>query len=423
MGEQDSPAADGTKTAASLSQSQQVKDPPRRPRRNFAQIHSRPLPVAVYPLPVFIPHNPLSWLHLAYTVVSNFFYPPSSHATTHVGYYSASTRSVHVTNPKHVRALWEMGFFGKGSLSRSEPHWEEQERNRIGLGNENTSEEVTNKWREERFRMKMERAKAEADAIEEQRRREAGLLTDSSTTPSAINGSAAQSGAPIASVEATIQDRLPMSSPLVDIKTATPTTGADEVEIVNQEHLQLSPEEAFFLAWGIGTLKIVNLPDITPASLLTKFRQTSYFPPVPYSELAPDDPFLLNYVAYHHFRSLGWVVRDGIKFAVDLLLYQRGPVFAHAAFAVVIIPEYSDSYWSMPGRKQTRTQRRKQGRDWTWLHCINRVQSHVVKTLVLVYVNVPAPDRIEGKSVEDIFRSYQVREFCIGRWSSNRNRE
>ena len=43
-----------------------------------------------------------------------------------------------------------------------------------------------------------------------------------------------------------------------------------------------------------------------------------------------DNPFLVHYVAYHYYRSLGWVVKGGIKFCVDYLLYKRGPVFAHA---------------------------------------------------------------------------------------------
>lgn len=43
-----------------------------------------------------------------------------------------------------------------------------------------------------------------------------------------------------------------------------------------------------------------------------------------------DNPFLINYVVYHHYRSLGWVVKGGIKFCVDYLLYKRGPVFHHA---------------------------------------------------------------------------------------------
>jgi tRNA-splicing endonuclease subunit Sen2 len=44
----------------------------------------------------------------------------------------------------------------------------------------------------------------------------------------------------------------------------------------------------------------------------------------------PDNPFLISYIAYHHYRSLGWVVKTGIKFCVDWLLYKKGMVFSHA---------------------------------------------------------------------------------------------
>ena len=45
-----------------------------------------------------------------------------------------------------------------------------------------------------------------------------------------------------------------------------------------------------------------------------------------------DNPFLVNYAAYHYYRALGWVVKGGIKFCVDMLLYKRGPVFHHAEY-------------------------------------------------------------------------------------------
>jgi tRNA-splicing endonuclease subunit Sen2 len=50
----------------------------------------------------------------------------------------------------------------------------------------------------------------------------------------------------------------------------------------------------------------------------------------PHQPLQLDNPFLINYVVYHHYRSLGWVVKGGLKFCVDYLLYKRGPVFSHA---------------------------------------------------------------------------------------------
>ena len=39
------------------------------------------------------------------------------------GVWDPLTRSVWVTNRKDSMTLWQRGFFGKGSLSRSEPSW------------------------------------------------------------------------------------------------------------------------------------------------------------------------------------------------------------------------------------------------------------------------------------------------------------
>lgn len=53
-------------------------------------------------------------------------------------------------------------------------------------------------------------------------------------------------------------------------------------------------------------------------------------PGSPLLRLRPDNPFIVNYVVYHHYRSLGWTVKSGVKFCVDYLLYKRGPAFDHA---------------------------------------------------------------------------------------------
>jgi tRNA-splicing endonuclease subunit Sen2 len=39
------------------------------------------------------------------------------------GIFDPYTRSVWVVNSAHSMLLWQRGFFGKGSLSRSEPSW------------------------------------------------------------------------------------------------------------------------------------------------------------------------------------------------------------------------------------------------------------------------------------------------------------
>lgn len=132
----------------------------------------------------------------------------------------------------------------------------------------------------------------------------------------------------------------------------------------------------------------------------------------------PDDGFLVNYAVYHHFRSLGWVPRPGIKFAVDWLLYTRGPVFDHAEFGLIVIPSYTDAWWKQNGAP-------RQHRDWQWLHSVVRVLSHATKSLVLIYVDIPPPPKFDAAmehGLTEVFGLYKVREVLVKRWSSNRNR-
>lgn len=191
-------------------------------------------------------------------------------------------------------------------------------------------------------------------------------------------------------------------------------------EVENREHLQLSPEEAFFLSFGLGALSVldpVTQKPISQQDLLALFRSHSHFPPK--QDLQPDDPFLVHYAVYHHFRSLGWVPRHGIKFGVDWMIYQRGPVFDHAEFGAIVLPAYSDPWWKEQGKQPPQ-------KSWHWLHGVNRVLSHVLKSLVLVYVDVPTPAIFDAAmdkgGIAAALRAYKVREFMVRRWSSNRNR-
>lgn len=90
----------------------------------FKQKYSIPIPLRIFPLPAFYPNNPVSLLHLAVAWLGQIFYPPSAEpSVVYHGIWSAETRSVHVTDLKSMNDLWRQGFFGKGSLSRSEPTW------------------------------------------------------------------------------------------------------------------------------------------------------------------------------------------------------------------------------------------------------------------------------------------------------------
>ncbi|RDA95888.1 hypothetical protein CP533_5224 [Ophiocordyceps camponoti-saundersi (nom. inval.)] len=407
------------------------------------QIYSRPAPLRTFPLPTFYPDNPLSLFHVASAWLSQLFSPPPAEpAVVHHGLWSEVTTSVHVKDEKSMRALWEQGFYGKGNLSRSEPNWLKRERVRKGLQDVHVSELLTMQRRQERAQAKWERARLEQEAIhktrlEEARQDAARRAGSEGSSPMAPVGPLQLLALPNSHVDMLPSDEVeivpemvangkgfeedstsvkpqksvrfsprvqsttfqlsdppsPNQSPaagcLSPVQATAPTMGGEE--LINREHLQLTPEEAFFLCFGLGAL-VISEPEskeaLSTRQLLTRFRQYSYCPPrigpgAP--DLEADDGFLLHYVVYHHFRSLGWVPRAGIKFGVDWLLYARGPVFDHAEFGVIIVPSYSDVWWNKSDTEKS----------WAWLHGVVRVLSHVMKSLVLVYVEVPATPRLE----------------------------
>ncbi|KAJ0415877.1 hypothetical protein BJY00DRAFT_304598 [Aspergillus carlsbadensis] len=393
--------------------------PPRRQKPDYRHVHRFSLPLKVHhPLPPLIPHNPLSIISVLLSYLTYFVTAPEN--DTYSAYFDSSTSSIHITDEKTVRALWEMGFFGKGSLSRSEPTWLDQEKKRRGLLEGVTSEEVTRQRRAERRELKLQRARSEKLIIEQRLQAEAaareGRTADVEPVTDATNGAAltaekfsvkkAREARFLEAQQLARRDRANGKAvnftttngngPAHELKEKPPVDEGEETTITNEEHLQLSNEEAFFLVYGLGALHVFDQDRktvLSPDSLLRLFCHHSHTPPRdPFLDLKPDDPFLVSYVVYHHFRSLGWIVRSGVKFGVDYIIYNRGPVFSHAEFAIVVIPSYDHVYWSQTEDRKAECSR-KQARSWWWLHCVNRVQAQVKKTLVVCYVEIPPPSQ------------------------------
>ncbi|CBQ71143.1 related to tRNA splicing endonuclease beta subunit [Sporisorium reilianum SRZ2] len=225
-------------------------------------------------------------------------------------------------------------------------------------------------------------------------------------------------------------------------ETQTDADDTADIDVVDVERMQLSLVEAFFLSAMFGCLdirsgevskgaRLLDLEEFYTGCLQSSLPQTLL--DLRDRGLAerhleklyarPDNPFLINYVAYHHFRSLGWVVKTGIKFCADLLLYKRGPVFSHAEFAVIIIPSYEDAQdqESSPFAPHPNAGRK----DWIWFSTVNRVQSQVLKALILAHVFVPSVKRCPPQQLatpEAFFeslregKSYAVKEVAIRRW-------
>ena len=425
----------------------------RHSRAKLAQLHSNPFPIGVYQLPAFLPHNPISIFRLIYALISSFLLSTSSHpAPLPTAYLCDESRTIHVTESSTIQFLWNSGFFGKGNLSRSEPTWTERERQRLGLSSIDVSEEVTRRRREERREFKRDRARRERDFIERVRLNNniATLNTESTVSPRSEpqrnleegstvhkdrllqeNGMAIVESSPSLSVSLPVDLRthnmreIPETSYNREILVDKNRT--DNVLSETQEHLQLTLEEGFFLAYGLNALSVrdglMYLP-VTNEELLLRCCDRSASMKNKLEHIKPDNSFLISYVVYHHLRSLGWVVRSGIKFSVDYLLYNRGPPFAHAEFAVNIIRDYRDPYWTESDSNEKKMLQQP-SKPWHWLHSVNRVQSQVLKSLVFIYVYIPPPiqNSTRFSTIADLLERYELKEFVWRRWIPNRNRD
>ncbi|KAF8199141.1 hypothetical protein BJ912DRAFT_1020401 [Pholiota molesta] len=342
---------------------------------------------------------------------------------------------------RHSLILWRRGFFGKGDLSRSEPSWLARQINiRKSGGKQLTSEEITARRRAERRQFKLDRAAAIAAVAEEA---EEIFATEGRVITPALSGPDIPSAAtwrPSQNIYAQPE------SPAGDEDEAP----LDEEEpLVDIEHLQLTLQEAFFLLWNLDCLTVLDSRNVSTSCFFSwsyscsiylvkrwnhdpkrhldslPIRRTATHNPTPLSpseRLQFDNPFLINYVVYHHYRSLGWVVKSGIKFCVDYLLYKRGPVFHHAELALVVLPVYED-----PEDQKTSTIDLQNSSPfaWSWLSTINRVNSQVQKTLILVYVTIPAKSRLSLDILQTpaCFAHYSVREVVVRRFIPARMRD
>ncbi|KAF5355313.1 hypothetical protein D9758_006015 [Tetrapyrgos nigripes] len=336
------------------------------------------------------------------------------------GYFDPHTRSVWICERNDSMLLWRRGFFGKGDLSRSEPSWLARKLNdrKARQGKYLTSEEIREKRRADRRQFKLDRAAAiaavaaEAEEIFE---KEGRVIVPALSGPEIPSGATWRPATPLPETEAARND-------------SEEKRENEEETLEDVEHLQLTLFEAFFLSWTLDCLDILHPETDEPMTLRETwmaFQHAHLAPPIPdlpTPELQLDNPFLVHYVAYHHYRSLGWVVKGGIKFCVDYLLYKKGPVFTHAEFAIVVCPVYED-----PADQEISTTNLQNASPfgWHWLSTINRVNSQVMKTLILTYVTIPARSRLSTTVLSSpaCLGEYSVREVIVRRFIPARMRD
>uniref|UniRef100_A0A182NEH6 tRNA-intron lyase n=1 Tax=Anopheles dirus TaxID=7168 RepID=A0A182NEH6_9DIPT len=104
-----------------------------------------------------------------------------------------------------------------------------------------------------------------------------------------------------------------------------PGTSSQACDSRLNEPLCLFLEEAFFL---IHTLNILQLKDLfeSPISALEAFDR--------FRKIRKH--FLASYCAYLYLKSKNWIIKSGLKFGGDFVIYVKGPQFNHASYIVLI---------------------------------------------------------------------------------------
>lgn len=223
-----------------------------------------------------------------------------------------------ITMPEHIWALIKLGFYGKGSFSRTIPchhrvpsliDLRQISRKRKSSGM--PTDTVINRW-EKRIKLHSQWKDEEVSDLERGKEEE---------------------------YPRTIDDTLPTKSS--DTPTKSSREGDDDYDydeflarlkeikgrdpFVIDEYLQLGPEETFYLVNELKVLNIVSAENIQlgPQELWTHF--INHLP-----------SFAVKYAAYKHFRTGNWTPKSGLKFGVDFLLYKIGPLYYHSSYAVMV---------------------------------------------------------------------------------------
>jgi len=154
-----------------------------------------------------------------------------------------------------------------------------------------------------------------------------------------------------------------------------------------EEYLQLSLVEAFYLAYGLGCLKVM-LPDGIQVSLLECWNLFR----------AVDTRFCELYVAYHYYRAGGWVPRAGPKYGVDFVLYcAQGPQSFHAQYAVIVAKHTQEGNHQPEGCTTPQHERDIPQPTWGQLNHVTRLNEHVAKGLVVCHVSSPVgASKVDG---------------------------
>eukprot|EP00741_Cyanophora_paradoxa_P022652 tig00021493_g21877.t1 len=212
--------------------------------------------------------------------------------------------------------------------------------------------------------------------------------------------------------------------------------------------IQLALDEAYFLVARVGCLRVIH--NDKQLSVRECWRV--------FCEEDPRFPWL--YRVYEHLREKGWVLKGGLRFGAEYVLYRDNPELCHSEYTVVVVRHPSRKRrLSDPaadagageesascsgaacegacdaqaaeacGEEQAGFPVRwkldvAEGMSWTELQRLSRLSGHVSKELVAAHVYegaaLPGAPGDGGRAWLD---AAEVREVLVQRWVPEQSRE
>lgn len=379
------------------------------------------------PLPDLIPHNPISWIYWFYKYYQLVYkYDEDNLLGKKIDIDIIGGDNfphIMVKDKQDMLYLWENGFFGTGTLSRSEPTWYNRMDKivngdiNLNTGDLNELEQITRRRRLERLEFKKMREKLQMELLELKKQSNISNVDnmenrlDNTESLQKIDDLLLKQREQLRNFKAlqesysekgkdTNEDTI--NNLPFDYESICDENG----DLLSLESLELMPVEATFLTFALPVL------NITPKELFNKILSNNE------NNLYDNiHNFIIHYVVYHFYRSHGWCVRSGIKFGCDYLLYKRGPPFHHAEFCINVMDN-----------DPSNNKDKKNMNDYTWYSRISRVISGAKKTLIFSYVTRQTTKTqimnwwVKGK-YHKVFNSYEINEIIYKRWVPGKNRD
>ena len=124
---------------------------------------------------------------------------------------------------------------------------------------------------------------------------------------------------------------------------------------------------------------------------------------------------MYHYCVYCHFRNQKWIVRGGLKYGVDYVLYANAPSKQHAQYSVLVMATDMDTT-SMDLIDPKRFS------SYSDVHAISRVSEQVAKELMFCYVVEPSGLTSSDYNSPNCLSLFAIKEVIIKRFDPTKVR-